>query len=71
MNPKKTMWILSTLDWMSAHNMEGWRVTIGCKTCKESANIMVGTTLGAWLPSHVDHDIWMKNPFAKKKAEAK
>lgn len=54
------------LEWLCDRNQEDRRVTVGCKTCKESKNLMASTALTAWLnPFHNGHEVWIVNPFKK------
>lgn len=55
------------LDWfMDRPHLEDTNVTVGCRTCRETASMMAATARTAWLSFHVDHDVWIKNPFKKK-----
>lgn len=54
------------LQWMLDHNQEDTRVTLGCKTCKETHNLLASTALVAWMGIHeASHDFWIKNPFRR------
>lgn len=58
-----------TLEWLLDHNQEDHRVTLGCKSCRETHNLLAATALTAWLnPFHRDHEVWIKNPFPRKGA---
>ncbi len=56
------------LQWLCDRNQEDRRVTIGCKTCGESHNLLAATAMTAWLGRHRDHDVWMRNPFSRRSA---
>jgi hypothetical protein len=58
--------VRSLLEWLCDRNQEDRRVTIGCKTCRETKDLMAATALAAWLPFHETHEIWIKSPFAKR-----
>jgi hypothetical protein len=57
------------LQWLCDHNQEDRRVTIGCKTCRETCDLLAATALTAWLnPFHDGHEVWMRSPFGRKKS---
>lgn len=55
------------LQWMLDHNQEDRRVTVGCKTCHETHNLLAATALTAWLCFHREGkcEPWIRNPFSK------
>jgi len=57
------------LDWLMDHSQEDRTVDVGCKTCNTRASLMASTARCAWLYEHVDHEVWMKNPFKRPKDE--
>jgi hypothetical protein len=60
---------LKLLDWLLGHGLEDRRVSIGCKSCKESKDLLASTARSSWLvPFHQDHEVWMRNPFPRKQS---
>jgi hypothetical protein len=65
---RNTESVRNLLEWLMDHNKEDVRVTIGCRTCKETNNLLAATALTAWLnPFHAEHDVWIRNPFFYQK----
>lgn len=62
--------VAKLLEWLMDHGQEDARVTVGCKTCKETQNLMAATAMTAWLrPFHWGHAVWSKNPFSRRNAK--
>ena len=69
MSVAKTKRVRSLLQWMLDHRQDDTRVTLGCKDCKETRDLMAATALTAWLnPFHDGHDVWIRNPYRSKKS---
>ena len=59
--------VLAVLDWLLDHGQEDRRVSLGCKTCNQSHNLLASTARTSWLvPFHDGHEVWIRSPFAKR-----
>lgn len=67
MKKKSAERVKKVLDWFLDRGLEDRQVTVGCKHCKESKDLLASTARTAWLMFHdqAPHEPWIRNPFVR------